>query len=194
MCLQTTLYFRRSLGGEKGHALSPQSVHPQQPLIGNYFSNNRLLNSHPQPQQNQHFRACLVTAESKRLTVSEFVQQILCFQYITDVLVTAENAGLITLLDSALTEKLDRNFCRISRSKKCRGVGVILLTKYPMMGICPERPSGAEGPLFSAPALVQPSPAANLSVAPPVLMRENRSSRQTPLSQGPQAGTQRGMP
>jgi hypothetical protein len=33
---------------------------------------------------------------------------------------------------------------RISTYEKHRGVGVILLTRYPAKGICPERPSGAK--------------------------------------------------
>ena len=77
----------------------------------------------PQPIYNPHLRSPLGCAGNKRLTGARIHRQLFCNQHLRTTLRSAENTGLIILLESALTE-ISPTTPLESALTKSRGEGV----------------------------------------------------------------------
>jgi hypothetical protein len=97
----------------------------------------------PQPLYNPHFCRALGCVVNKGLTGTRIHRQLFCNQHLRAPLGSVASTGVITLLESALTKNASATPLESALTKN-RGVGVLLLTRHPRKGVCPERPSGVK--------------------------------------------------
>jgi hypothetical protein len=106
----------------------------------------------PQPLYNPHLRSPLGCAGNKRLTGARVHLQLFCNQHLRTPLRSAENTGLIILLESALTKNAPATPLE-SALPRNRGEGVLLLTRNPRKDFYPEKPGHGESLRVAQPFL-----------------------------------------
>src|SRR6266516_1102015 len=106
-------------------------------------------------ENSSSFRSSLIRRHSPLTTKSFTIRtsktplpQLLYNPHLRAPLGSAGNKGLITPLESALTKNSPVTSLESALTKN-PGVG-IWLTRHATKHVCPERPSGAEGPAFSS--------------------------------------------
>ena len=85
----------------------------------------------PQPLYNPHLRGPLGCVGNKELTGTRIHRQLFCNQHLGIPRGSVANTGVITLLESALTKNASATPLESALTKN-RGVGVLLLTRFPM--------------------------------------------------------------
>jgi hypothetical protein len=96
-----------------------------------------------QPLYNPHLHSPLGCVGNKGLTGTRIHPQLFCNQHLRTPLGSVANTGVINLLESALTKNVPATPLESALTKN-RGAGVLLLTRLPRKGVCPERPSGVK--------------------------------------------------
>jgi hypothetical protein len=100
------------------------------PLPFNFFRIRTYNQVLPQPLYNPHLRRSLGCVGNKGLTGTRIHRQLFCNQHLRRPLRSAENTGLIILLESALTKNAPATPLE-SALPRNRGEGVLLLTRNP---------------------------------------------------------------